>query len=89
MTMTKGPKLRPGDIRPGDHSVVTQAEYDYNTALEEIEAIVGTIGGGRELLMRFDKAVADRFSELQDQAVREHCAKIRGLFDPVKPSYLL
>jgi hypothetical protein len=86
--MTTVQKWRVGDVRV-DGTVVTQAEYDYDVALDEIGAIVEATEGGRALMMRFDQASADRSLELQDAAVREHCAKIRALLEPVMPFYLI
>jgi hypothetical protein len=86
--MTMVQKWSVGDVR-GDGTVVTQNEYDYDLALDEIEAIVEATEGGRALLLRFDQASADRSLERQDAAVREHCAKIRALLEPVIPFYLL
>ena len=40
------------------------------------------------MILRFDKAIGERFRELQDEAVRQYCAKIRALLDPVIPFYL-
>jgi hypothetical protein len=55
------------------------------TSLDEIEAIVEATEGGHALMLRFDQASADRSLERQDAAVREHCARIRALLDPVTP----
>ncbi len=39
-------------------------------------------------ILRSDKAMGEGFCELQDEAVRQHCGKIRALLDLVISSYL-